>query len=222
MTKKIFLGVLIGILAIFAAACGSIQDEKQIVTDDAKDQYKSFYSKSVFLGDSLLIGLSDVIKDSNVISNAGATALFALEEVDKIANKKPENVFIMLGSDDLLMPIDNPKEDSLKNYAKLIKKIKGKLPKVKIHILSVPPVTKEAMEGEPRYKNIPDYNKALEKMAVTEKVDYIDLSPIFEKHQNLYIKDGIHFKENFYPLLLNHIKKDIHSSKNNEGVRNEV
>lgn len=214
MTKKIFLSVLIGIFVIFATACGNKQNEKQTVTVDAKEQYKSDYHKSVFLGDSLLIGLSDVLKDPNVIANAGATALFALEEVDKIANIKPENVFIMLGSDDLLMPVDNPKEDSLKHYAKLIEKIKGKLPNTKIHVLSVTPVTKEAMKVEPRYKNIPDYNKALENMAVTEKIDYIDLSPIFEKHQNLYIEDGIHFKASFYPLLLNHIKEHIHSSKN--------
>lgn len=217
MTKKIFQSVLIVILAILATACGNNQNEKQTVTTDVKNPYKSVYSNSVFLGDSLLIGLSDVLEDSNVISNAGATALFAIKEVDKIANKKPEHVYIMLGSDDLLMPVDNPKKDSLKNYAKLIEKIEGKLPNTKIHVLSVPSVTKEAMKKEPRYKNIPDYNKGLEKMAVTEKIDYIDLSPVFEKYQDLYSGDGIHFKTDFYPILLNHIKKYVHFSKNNEG-----
>ncbi|MEC0091184.1 GDSL-type esterase/lipase family protein [Paenibacillus macquariensis] len=156
--------------------------------------------------------------DSNVIANAGATALFAIEEVDKIANKKPEHVYIMLGSDDLLMPVDNPKKDYLENYAKLIKKIKEKMPKAKIHVTSVTPVTKEAMEREPRYKNIPDYNEGLEKLAVTEKIDYIDLSSIFEEQQNLYSKDGIHFEENFYPLFLDHIKEHIDSSDNIDGV----
>lgn len=217
MTKKLFLSVLIGIIVIFTTACGNNQNEKQTVTADAKDPYKSVYGKSVFFGDSLLIGLSDVLNESNVISNAGATALFALEEVDKIVSKKPEHVFIMLGSDDLLWPVDNPKKESLQNYAKLVEKIEGKLPNTKIHVLSVPSVTKEAMNAEPRYQNIPDYNKGLEKMAVTEEIDYIDLSSVFEKNQNLYIEDGIHFKADFYPLLLNHIKKHIDSSKNNEG-----
>lgn len=218
MTKKIFLSALIGILVIFTTACGNKQNENQTATVDSKDQYKSFYSKSVFLGDSLLLGLTDVLEDSNVISNAGATALFALDEVDKIVSKKPEHVYIMLGSDDLLWPVDNPVEESVKNYIKLIEKIKGKLPNVKIHVLSVTPVTKEAMEVEPRYKNIFDYNKALEKMAATKKIDYIELSPIFEKNENLYSEDGIHFKEDFYPIFLNHIKQHIHSSKNNERV----
>ncbi|MED3551843.1 GDSL-type esterase/lipase family protein [Cytobacillus praedii] len=222
MKKKVFLSVLIGVLVLFAAACGNNQNDKQTVPIDSKSTYKSVYSKSVFLGDSLLIGLEDVLEDSNVISNAGATALFALNEVDKIASEKPENVFILLGSDDLLWPVDNPIEDSLINYTKLIEEIKGKLPKTKVHVLSVTPVTKEAMKVEPRYKNIADYNKALEKMAVREKVNFIDLSPIFEKHQNLYNKDGIHFTANFYPLLLDHIEKYIDSSTNNGEVSNEL
>ncbi|WP_208591216.1 GDSL-type esterase/lipase family protein [Gracilibacillus suaedae] len=217
MVKKVVLSVLIGVFAIFATACGNNQDEKETVTTDVKESYKSFYSKSVFLGDSLLIGLSDVLEESNVISNAGATALFAIEEVANIANKKPEHVYIMLGSDDLLMPVDNPKKDSLKNYAKLIEKLKENLPNAKIHVLSVPPVTKEAIKTEPRYKHIPDYNKELEKMAVTEKIDYIDLSSIFEKNQTLYKEDGIHFKTDFYPILLNHIKEHVQSSQSNEG-----
>lgn len=221
MNKKIFLSVLIGTLVILAAACGNKQNDKQTVTVDSKDHYKSVYGKSVFLGDSLLIGLEDVLEDSNVISNAGATALFALKEVDKIASNKPENLFILLGSDDLLWPVDNPVEDSLINYTKLIAEIKGKLPNVKVHVLSVTPVTKEAMKVEPRYKNIPDYNKELEMMAIREKINYIDLSPIFEKHQNLYNKDGIHFKKDFYPFLLDHIEKQIHASKNNGEVRDE-
>lgn len=216
MKKKIILSVFIGILAVFSTACGNNQIEKEIVVADAKNPYKSFYDKSVFLGDSLLIGLSDVLEDSNVIANAGATALFAINEVDNIVNQNPEHIYIMLGSDDLLFPVDNPQKESLKNYAILIKKIKGSLPNVKIHVLSVPFVTKEAIKAESRYKNIPDYNKGLEKMAVAEEIDYIDLSSIFEKNQDLYKEDGIHFKSDFFPIYLNHIRKHI-KSLNNEG-----
>ncbi|WP_052344251.1 GDSL-type esterase/lipase family protein [Bacillus ndiopicus] len=217
MTKKIFLSVFIGVFAVFATACGNNQIEKEIVTIDAKAPYKSFYGKSVFLGDSLLIGLSDLLEETNVIANAGATALFAIQEVDNIVNQNPEHVYIMLGSDDLLFPVDNPQKESLDNYAVLIEKIKTQLPNVKIHVLSVPFVTKEAIKAEPRYKNISDYNKGLEKMAVTEKINYIDLSSIFEKNQDLYKEDGIHFKADFYPIYLNYIKKQIESSENNGG-----
>lgn len=221
MTKKIAVSLLIGVLVLFAVACGNKPNENQAIPVDEKEHDKLIFNKSVFLGDSLLNGLSDVLKDSNVISNAGATAQFALNEVDKIVSEKPKNVFILLGSDDLLWPVDNPKEHSLNHYAQLIEEIKGKLPNVKVHVLSVPPVTKEAMKVEPRYKNISSYNEALEKMAVTREIDYIDLSSLFDEHQNLYLEDGIHFKENFYPLLLNYINDHIHTSKNSEGMRDE-
>ncbi|WP_244504258.1 hypothetical protein [Salibacterium halotolerans] len=76
--------------------------------------------------------------DSRVISNAGATAQLAIEEVDQIVNKKPQDIFIMLGSDDILMPVDNPTEHSMTHYTKLIEKLKEKLPNARLHVLSVP------------------------------------------------------------------------------------
>ncbi|MEC0091185.1 hypothetical protein [Paenibacillus macquariensis] len=50
MTKKLFLGVFIGVIAIFAAACGSgsKQSDNQTGPVDAEDPYKSFYHHSVF------------------------------------------------------------------------------------------------------------------------------------------------------------------------------
>lgn len=222
MTKKLLISVFIGILAIVTTACGSNENEQQAGSDDAKDQYDSIYRKSLFLGDSLLNGLSDVLYESNVISNAGATAQFAFKEVDNIAIKKPEHLFIMLGSDDLLWPVDNPMEHSLKHYTKLIKEIKEKLPNTSVHIISVPPVTKDVMEVEPRYKNIPAYNQALTEMTEIESIDYIDLTPLFENQQDLYKEDGIHFKADFYPLFLNYIKEHITPSNKNEGIDDKI
>ncbi|MFZ4451014.1 GDSL-type esterase/lipase family protein [Salibacterium aidingense] len=215
-TKKIFLPVLIGILAISAAACGNKQGEEQTGSVEEEEQNQSTYSNSIFLGDSVLDGLAEVLDDSRVISNAGATAQFAIEEVDQIVDKKPQDIFIMLGSDDILMPVDNPTEHSMTHYTELIEKLKEELPNVKIHVLSVTPVTEGAIKKEPRYKNIPDYNEALKDMTAAEKVDYIDLSPLFNNHQNLHADDGIHLKADFYPLLLDYIKK--HSNIDEEDA----
>ncbi|SFP49122.1 hypothetical protein [Salibacterium halotolerans] len=53
-------------------------------------------------------------------------------------------------------------------------------------------------------------------MTAAEKVDYIDLSPIFKNHQNLYAEDGIHLKADFHPFFLDHIKK--HSTFDEEDA----
>lgn len=219
MKKKIFLSLFIVILAVSTTACGDQQNEKANVnqgenqnegqndSSHEKSQDVSYYDNSLFYGDSIFKGLSDVLDGDHVISSAGATTQFAMENVDKIVNQAPESIYILLGSDDLLMPVDHPVEHSMKFYKKFIEKIKKKLPDTQIHVLSVTPVSQAALKKEPRYKNIPKYNKRLQKMASQVKVDYIDLSPLFEKHQNLHVEDGVHLKSKFYSLLLSYIQK---------------
>ncbi|SFL94996.1 SGNH/GDSL hydrolase family protein [Salibacterium qingdaonense] len=54
----------------------------------------------------------------------------------------------MLGSADILMPVDNPTEHSMTHYTKLIEKLKEKLPNAQLHVLSAPPATEEAIKKE--------------------------------------------------------------------------
>lgn len=220
MVNKWTAIVLTGAIALTLAACGNQEREqglaaatrdKEAAAATAEASYKSIYSSSVFLGDSITEGLSfhEMLDDKNVMGKAGATAMFALEDVDDLAGRNPKHVFIQLGSDDLLWPTDNPKQFSLTNYAKLIGKIKEKLPKAKITILSVTPVTVEAEKSEPRYKNIADYNQGLRELAAKEKVDYTDLSPIFTAHPDLHDTDGIHMKAEYYTQLLKLLQDQV-------------
>ncbi|NEW09705.1 lysophospholipase [Paenibacillus sp. SYP-B3998] len=219
MLKKYMAMLFIGLLTISLAACGnqdgeqaSGANEQQYESTTTVDKsYKSIFRTSVFLGDSITEGLSfhEILDDANVMGKAGATALFALDDVDVLASKNPKNVFIHLGSDDILWPTNNPKEFSMTQYAILIDKIKGKLPNANIMIVSVTPVTAEAEKEEPRYKNIKDYNKGLKELAAKEQVKFIDLSPVFQNNQNLHDTDGIHFKKEYYTLLLDFLKDQV-------------
>lgn len=220
MFKKYMAILLAGIITLAFTACGN-QDQKQnpaaantngsaAVTEETVS-YKSIFNTSVFLGDSITEGLSfhELLDDKNVMGKAGATALFALDDVKDLVSRKPKHVFIQLGSDDILWPTDDPKKFSITNYAKLIGKIKGQLPDTSITILAVTPVTVKAEKTEPRYKNIDDYNKGLKELAEKEKVGFADLSPIFQNNQNLHDTDGIHFKAEFYTLLLDFLKDQV-------------
>ena len=219
MLKKWLAILLSGIITISLVACGNQNGEQafgikeqQSASATIEDKlYKSIFKTSVFLGDSITEGLSfhETLDDANVMAKAGATALFALDDVDALVSKNPKNVFIHLGSDDILWPTDNPQEFSMTQYAILIDKIKGKLPNANIMIVSVTPVTVEAEKIEPRYKNIKDYNKGLKELAVKEQVKFIDLYPVFQNNQNLHDTDGIHFKEEYYTLLLDFLKDQV-------------
>ena len=220
MLKKMTGALLIGIVAVSVAACGKQVNNGQAASPAASESasgsaaasqpsaYETQYRTSVFLGDSITEGLSyhDVLSEDEVLAGAGKTAEFALKDVDELAGRKPERVFVQLGSDDILWPTDDPIDYSLTRYAELIDSIQAKLPKAKITLLTVTPVTADAEKAEPRYRNIGDYNEGLKALAAKEKVGYVDLTPLVVEHSDLYDTDGIHFQAAFYPILLEYLK----------------
>jgi hypothetical protein len=171
------------------------------------------FGTSVFLGDSITEGLRyhNILKEENVVANAGKTAeiSFVENDVDKLIARNPQRVFINLGSTDILWPTENPKEHSLSHYAKLIDAIQEKLPKAKITLLSVTPVTAAAEKAEPRYRSIGEYNEGLQALAGQKQANYVDLTSFITAHADLYDTDGIHFQESFYPLLLDYLKVQL-------------
>ncbi|WP_010500186.1 GDSL-type esterase/lipase family protein [Paenibacillus elgii] len=175
------------------------------VVTDPNEAYKAAFSHSVFLGDSILGALSYLNKldSANVIAPSGATLALALQNVEKLASQAPEHVFILLGSNDIRL---SDKQEFIERYRQLIGSIRNKLPKAKLHILSITPVAEEALKREPRYVSITDFNKALEQLADEVKIDYVDLSSLFAANKIHYANNGVHFKPDFYPLLLDHLK----------------
>ncbi|WP_434284178.1 SGNH/GDSL hydrolase family protein [Clostridium botulinum] len=198
--KKLMMCFLASILLIGMTACGN-----KTVKKDVADKFNN----SVFMGDSITEGfaINEILPKERVIAGAGATAGFSYEKVGDLIKKKPDKVFIMLGSDDILMPVGNPKELFRNDLTKLINKIKKELPNSKIYIQSITPVTKEALKQELRYKNINEYNELLKELANKLSVNYIDIGELVKENPDLYAEDGIHFKKEFYQLWLENISK---------------
>lgn len=223
MNKKITTAILMGSVALALAACGNpaandkvqepeasqAQEQKADMQKSDANSFKTIFQDSVFLGDSITEGLSfhDVLNEKNVLAGAGKTAEFSLKDIDELTKRNPKQVFIQLGSDDILWRVDDPIAYSMKNYAKLIGMIKEKLPQTRITLLSVTPVTEDAIKLEPRYKNIGDYNQAVKELAGKEGASFVDLSPIFSNSPDFYDADGIHFKPDYYTKLLELLKE---------------
>lgn len=178
-------------------------------TTKSKDSSKYNFKDDLFLGDSLTEGLSfyELIGDKNVIGIKGLTTVKAMDQVNDIAKRKPKNIFILLGDNDLQMAVNGEKFAS--NYLKLIKMIKAKSPSSNIYIQSIPPVTQKAEQKNKLITNsrINQFNNAAKNMAQNEKVNFIDISPIFKNNKDLYEKDGIHLKYKFYGIWLDFIKR---------------
>ncbi|MEL7565806.1 MAG: SGNH/GDSL hydrolase family protein [Dehalobacterium sp.] len=200
--KKLMIGFLIGILLIGMTACGNKTAE-----EDVKLKFKN----SVFMGDSITEGfaVNEILPKEWVIAGAGATAGFTYDDIGALVEKKPDYVFIMLGSDDMLMPVDDPKELFRNDLTKLINKIKEELPDCKIYLQSITPVTQEALRQEPRYKRIEEYNKLLKELAGKLSVNYADIGALAKENPDLFAEDGVHFKKEFYQLWLRELSKSL-------------
>ncbi|ANS51979.1 hypothetical protein BM86_21095 [Bacillus thuringiensis] len=227
MIKKIITIPLIGIIAL--SACGNPDNKTDITSPVPKidsssttfekehisssnidtSTFKSIFESSVFLGDSITDGLHDIdiLDEKNIVSGIGKSIGDAQKNIEQVANQKPKNIFILLG----LCNLTETKESAVTQYSQLIQKIKEKLPDTKINILSITP---ERTQKEERYKNINDFNEGFKMIAKKEQVNFIDLSPIFKDNPDLYVKDGIHFKPEFYPIWLEYLKNQLKSTKN--------
>lgn len=194
--KKLMISLLIGILAIGSmTACGNTTTENDVEDD---------FENSVFIGDSITEGFAfnEILPRESVIAGAGSTAGLIYDDIDVLSEKKPDNVFIMLGSVDILMPVDNPKELFRNDLTKLINKIKEDVPENKIYLQSITPVTQDALKEEFRYEGLEEYNEILKEVADKLSVNYVDIRELLEENPDLYAEDGIHFKKEFYQLWL--------------------
>lgn len=189
---QLVLGVILGVVLFVITGCGKA---------DFKDKIEDRFETAVFMGDSITEGFSfnKIIPEEQVMAGAGATASYIREEyMDKLVEKKPERIFIMLGSDDLLMPVEDPKGLFIEDFTKLLDEIKEKLPESKIYIQSITPVSKDAIKREPRYKEIDDYNQILKALASNLSVQYVNIEKLVKNDSSAFAEDGIHFKKKFY------------------------
>lgn len=198
--KKLMISFLIGILLVGVIGCGNTTSENDVEVK---------FEDSVFMGDSITEGFAfnEILPRESVIAGAGTTAGFIYDDIGDLVEKKPDNIFIMLGSIDILMPVDDPKELFRNDLTKLINKIKEELPESKIYLQSITPVTQEALKEEPRYERIDEYNEVLKELTGSLSVNYIDIGKLVKENPDSYAEDGIHFKKEFYQLWLENLPK---------------
>lgn len=166
--------------------------------------YKTFFKNTVFMGDSLTQPLDfyGFLDSTSVVAEKGRYVVAALNDVDKVASLYPTRVIMLYGMNDLGY---YPQiEDFITNYKILINKVKSKLPKAEIVILSPLYVTKTAQINSPEVSTdrIDKSNELIVEMCEEEEIEYIDIREIITKNPNLYEPDGMHVVADFYNKLL--------------------
>ena len=162
--------------------------------------YKEIFSSSVIMGDSQSEGLTvyGVLDSTSVIAKKGGGLASAKENnMEQLSNLSPSNVFILYGMNDILI-YQNDIDSFINDYTALVNEIKSTLPGSDIFINSVLPVEDKVITNRPIYKEISNYNKALEKMCSDLNVTYINSNEILINNPNLFEADGMHLKPPFY------------------------
>ncbi|GEM_PF-910270 len=186
--------------------------QKNILDTSEDINYKEVFGSSLFIGDSITEGLShyELLGEETVIARLGFTLLKANKELSNIKTLKPENVFILLGTNEVEANMSS--EKFIKNYTELINNIKDKYPEAGIYVQSILPVDPKVQKKLPfvTTARIQEFNSAIIEMAKNESLNYLNVASVLENiDKDLHESDGIHFKYPFYKLWLNYLHNNI-------------
>lgn len=174
------------------------QAEKQDFIVDGKDtrSIKERFSGAVVMGDSITEAFAeyDVLNSSSVVAKVGINFNEVGDQIEQAKQLDPQVLFLTYGNND----IEADKETFIKEYTDIIDTIKKEIPDAHIFVNAMFPVQDSALQKEPAFANIAEYNKAIEAMCEKEQIGYIDSSDLVK--DEYYEPDGIHFSASFYPL----------------------
>ena len=179
--------------------------------DNGALSVKELFSNSLFVGDSITSGFSDykIVNSNNVIASVGAKmAVHLPENIETIVQYNPDILILHYGLNEMgteQYHLDN----FINKYKECLVTLKSRLPYTRIIVLGLTPVLDNAIQAQGRFVRIPAYNAAMRQMCVEVGVGYEENAPLFNAHQDMYGKDGIHIKSAMYKLWIRQIVEEM-------------
>lgn len=190
----------------------NIQEDEIETKKESKEgmNFNEIFSKDIFLGDSRVDSLAfyGIIDEDKVVSELGFTAKRAVAKLDYIESYSPENIYILLGLNDMLNYGESGK--FIQDYEILIDSIKDRLPDTKIYIHPILPVADKVKDKKPFLTNgnIGEFNDSLSEFVEKKSLNYMDINYIIQEDESLLEPDGIHFKYDFYNIWLERLAQE--------------
>jgi hypothetical protein len=197
--------------------------EREAISDD-------YFDDAVFIGNSQMEGVSiySAMKNATVLAGKGimVDTIFTKEVIKtKDSNritimsalelKKFGKIYIMLGANELGWVSDI---EFIKQYGKVIDKLKDLQPEAKIYVNAIIPVSKVKSDSDKIYNNvnIERFNKLIINMTKEKQVYYVDSKEaLADEEGNLPANsttDGVHFNSIYYEKWFQYLK--THTVKN--------
>jgi lysophospholipase L1-like esterase len=172
---------------------------------------KDFYSNAVFLGDSIVSGISTYGYLDDVFGNVNATSAKLENYVSTAVATKPDKLFIMVGHNDA--NYGTIKEETLaSNVIELVEAVHKSSSATKVYVLSLTPVTsayEKKTSNNVSQSYIDKANSLFEENAAANNYTYIDVASAY-KDDTGYLNqqctgNGINITTSYYPFMLNGI-----------------
>ena len=164
----------------------------------------------VFLGNSITDGCewAELFGMPNVKNRgiSGDTTPGILNRLSTITDGKPAKIFLLIGINDFSRDI--PTDTIVANIHQIVKRIKAESPSTKLYLQSILPVNDcyNMFGGHTKHiKDIPVANEQLKKIAIQEKITFIDLFSTFALPNEPKLRpelsnDGLHMLGKSYNL----------------------
>ena len=187
-----------------------LQAEQQKIlamTDDDWNpaDFLRWFENAAIVGDSIVrqLRLFNIL-DAPVFAEGGIHISVDLPLLDQVEAAKPSVVFLCFGMNDA--GVFKEKIDLyVDRYSHIIRRLQISLPDAVIYVHAALPVSDELMEKEPKYRWLEPYNEAMKQICPELGAYYIDSSFLMDGHPEVFREDGVHPREEYYPMWLTYI-----------------
>lgn len=176
-------------------------DELLAKIDSGETDIWSYFSDAVILGDSRAddFQYNNFLPKSRILADMGAMCTDAEKYLDTALELYPSQVYFTYGMNDVDGSWDTT-EGFIEAYRRIIRKYMDELPYAEFFVSSIIPVNQHAIDSDPNYLKIPEYNAAMKKMTEELGIAWIDCDHMLDGHEDYYDTDGQHFFPEAYPL----------------------
>lgn len=194
----------------------ALREERLRQLDSGEISVWSLFEDYVLLGDSRAVGFYfyDYLPESRVLADAGDKIIELEEHIPDIQQLNPSTVFLCYGINDVGIGIWPTPEDYVADYSRIIGEIQDAVPGVTVYLSSILPARDPAFDSNPDWRNIPQYNLALDKMC--SEIDgcyFVNCDQLAEDYAEYYEVDGVHFQLYFYPHWAANLITEVYSSQ---------
>lgn len=177
------------------------------MTDDdwSYAELARWFEHAAIVGDSIIrqVRLYDFL-DAPVFAEGGVHISVDMELLDQVEAAKPSVVFLCFGMNDVGVFKDQI-DLYVGRYSHIIRRLQISLPDAVIYVHAALPVSDKLMKEEPKYQWLEPYNQAMKAVCPELGAYYIDSSFLVEGRPEVFREDGVHPREEYYPMWLTYL-----------------